>query len=118
MSRPVIDGVYLDETLTHAEMIALAEAFGGTRLYVPKQMTTKHRIAREIGFDGAKRLWDAFGEGMLTIPLLRDERAVFYRSNGLSFAQIARKLGLTEKGVAVMFKRLRDAGQSGRNSLV
>lgn len=99
-------------------MIALAEAFGGTRLYVPKFMTTKHRIARAIGFDGAKRLWDTFGEGALTIPLLREERAVFYRSTGLSFAQIARKLGLTEKGVSAMFKRMRDAAESGRNSLV
>lgn len=68
--------------------------------------------------NGAKRLWDAFGEGALTIPLLREERAVLCRSNGFSFAQIARKLGLTEKGVGVMFKRMKVEAGKGRNSAV
>lgn len=117
MSRPMLGGVFLDEILTHSEMIALAEAFGGTRLHVPRLMTTKHRIARAIGIDGAKRLWDAFGEGPVNVPLLREERAVAYRTNGDSFAKIARKLGLTEKGVAAMFKRMRDAAGNGSNSL-
>lgn len=117
MSRPMLGGVFLDEILTHAEMIVLAATLCGTRLHFPRLVTTKRRIARVIGIDGAKRLWDAFGEGPVVIPLLREERAVAYRTDGDSFAKIARKLGMTEKCVGVMFKRMRDATENGSNNL-
>jgi len=112
MSRQVIAGVYLDETLTHAEMIALAEAFGGVRLYIPKVMTSQHRIAKAIGIDGAKRLWKALGAGVVVVPIMREERAGYYRAKGESQAQIARKLGLSEKGVQRIFKRMKEASES------
>ena len=108
MSRPNVDGFFWDELLPRQELIALAEAFGGIRLHVPRTMTPTHHIAKAIGFDAAMRLWDALGEGAITVPLYRELRAVHYREKGFSYAQIARKLGITEKGVSAIFSRIRD----------
>jgi DNA-binding NarL/FixJ family response regulator len=93
-------------------LIALAEAFGGTRLYVPATLDDSHRIVRAIGPDAAQALCRQFGPATIRVPLAREPRAVRYRSEGLSNARIAARLGLTEGGVSGLFKRI-DGGRNG-----
>lgn len=99
-------GVELVGLIGEAATIALAEQFGGTRLYVPMRTKDTHPIARAIGRHAAVILCGHYGPSTIRIPLLREMRAKHYRNNGLSNAKIAVCLGLTESGVGTLFKRL------------
>lgn len=105
----------LTDVLSAMEVVALVEAFGGTRLYLPVQMTEEHRIAKAIGYEAAMKLWQALGSGPLRIPIARDLRARHYRAQGDSYAKIARKLGMTEPGVETLFKRVAQPDGERRN---
>lgn len=108
MRRPLTspdDGIELDTLLSNDEMVALAEAFGGTRLYIPLNPTRKHPIAVAIGLPAAQLLSAQLGCCTLRIPLFRNQRAAYYREKGLTTAMIARKLGMTESGVERLLKR-------------
>lgn len=90
-----------------AAMIALAEQFGGTRLYVPSRVGVSHPIACAIGSEAAEALRTYVGApGYVRVPLARELRATKYRGEGLSNGRIAVRLGLTEGGVVSLFKRL------------
>lgn len=84
-------------------LIALAESRGGTRLYVPADPAI---LTPAIGALAAARLADRYGGATLRAPLARERRARHYRAQGLSNADIARRLGLTETGVDKMFARM------------
>ena len=86
--------------------IRLAEAYGGTRLYVPARLADDHPIASAVGMSAASVLSKAFASSSIRVPLARDLRAEHYRQEGLSHARIAVRLGLTEGGVQSLFKRL------------
>lgn len=86
--------------------VALVEAFGGTRLYVPHTIADDHEIARAIGTAAALRLAQRYAPDTLRIPLAREFRARHYRAHGLSNAQIARKIGLGETAVNKIFARM------------
>lgn len=93
-----------------AATIQLAQAFGGTRLYVPQAMHAGHEIVQAIGPDAARRLAERFSPDVIRVPLARQLRAEHYRAQGSSYAEIARRLGITESGVDRMFSRLRSQG--------
>lgn len=103
-----MDGNDLVDVIGEAATIALAEEFAGTRLYVPAQVDGRHRITFAIGQKAADALCAQYGPAPIRVPLLRELRAEYHRMKGLSHAQIAVRLGLTEKGVAKLFKRLRE----------
>lgn len=92
----------LAEHLTEAERVILADAHGGTRVYVPATLRPSTKLVQAIGVDAARRLRDAIGPGIIKLPLERELRAKHYRAQGESYARIARRLGLTEAGVAEM----------------
>ncbi|MES2987657.1 MAG: hypothetical protein V4808_07110 [Pseudomonadota bacterium] len=96
----------LKSLLGEAAFVALAEAFGGTRLYVPHTIPADHEIARAIGIEAAARLSKRLAPDTIRMPLARELRARHYRAHNLSNAAIARKLGLTEGGVEKLFKRM------------
>lgn len=98
-------GPDLPSLIGEPALVRLAEAFGGTRLFVPTKMTDDHAIVAAIGLDAAFRLRDRLAPDYIRVPLARELRARHYRAQGLSNAQIARKLGVTEPGVNAMFKR-------------
>lgn len=83
----------------------LAEAFGGTRLYVPPHIPSDHPIIAAIGHDRAEALSIRFSPDYIRVPLARRIRAVRHRAAGLSNARIAVRLGMTETGVNRLFKR-------------
>lgn len=109
-SRP---GPELETLLGEVAFVRLAEAFGGTRLYVPTNITPDHEIAAAIGIDAAKALSARLAPDVIRVPLAREQRALHYRALGRSNAQIARSLGITETGVDRLFKRRPDAPAKG-----
>jgi hypothetical protein len=98
----------LRELLGDRDLIELLENTAGCRLYVSGIETLSVRVGEDI----AKKLHARFGGGnYVTMPLARELRARHYRSLGFSNAQIARRLGVTERGVEVLFRRLRTEDQ-------
>jgi transcriptional regulator GlxA family with amidase domain len=91
-----------------AAALALAEEFGGSRLYIPSMIEDGHRIAEAIGMPAARVLSARFAPDVVVVPLCRELRAAHYRGQGLSNGKIARRLGLTERGVERIFERLRE----------
>ncbi|WP_374410645.1 hypothetical protein [Novosphingobium colocasiae] len=92
--------------------VALAETFGGTRLYIPSSAKDGHPITRTIGREAARALCDKFGPAAIRVPLARELRARRYRAEGLSNARIAVRLGITEGGVRSLFKRISDGSDA------
>ena len=109
-SRP---GPELETLLGEAAFVRLAEAFGGTRLYVPTKMTAAHEIAQAIGLEAANILSARLAPDYIAVPLAREQRAMQYRAEGLSNAKIARNLGVTEKAIERLFQRRPDAPLKG-----
>lgn len=94
------------QSLSQQQMIAILESFGGTRLYLPKNVLPDHPLAMAIGVEAAMKLVDAIGHGSIRVPVGRDIRAAFYRANGDSYAKIAKRLGMSETGVARLIYRI------------
>lgn len=103
-SRP---GPELETLIGEDAFVALAEAFGGTRLFVPVKMDAEHTIAQAIGLPAARSLVARLAPDVIRVPLARELRARHYRAAGRSNAQIARALGITESGVDKLFARQR-----------
>ncbi|MFN3676183.1 MAG: hypothetical protein ACK4TC_09400 [Sphingomonas pseudosanguinis] len=108
-SRP---GPELVELIGEAAFVRLAEAFGGTRLYIPNKLTPDHEIVEAVGKDAAILLVERFAPDQLKVPLAREIRARHYRARGWSNTRIARALGITERGVERLFHRVPDDAKS------
>ena len=93
--------------------IALAEAFGGRRLYVPRKIDIEGEIAKAIGPDAANLLSERKSPDYIRVPLAREVRARHYRAAGLSNGAIATKLGMTETGVNHLFARMDGPPEKG-----
>ncbi|SDA39340.1 hypothetical protein [Mesorhizobium qingshengii] len=87
------------------DFLRLVEAFGGTRLYVPRSGDTTE-IAKHLGTAVATKLGNRYSGTYLRVPLAREQRARHYRGIGHSNADIARRLGMTETGVDKLFRRM------------
>ena len=94
-------------------LILLAETFGGLRLLVPMKMGATHPIARAVGLDAAKLLSDRYAPDYLDVPLAREERALQYRADGRTIAEIARLLGISGSGVERLLARARRKQDEG-----
>ena len=101
-----LDDAELVEVIGKGALVALAENFGGTRLYVPVRLKPESEIVAAIGVPAATKLSERFGPDVIRVPLAREYRAVHYRSQGYSNGRIAVKLGMTEPGVNRIFARL------------
>lgn len=97
--------------------VALTEAFGGRRLYVPRTIGSDHEIAAALGEKEASKLSGYYAGAQLRIPLARELRARHYRASGLSNGKIATKLGMTEGGVEKMFARMDSPPEKGSAQL-
>ncbi len=89
-----------------AALLRLLEQRGGTVVYVPgRSLSPNSGLGKELGLDdeACERLRgllssDTAGE-RVKIPLARAWRARVYRLDGLSYTQIALRLGVTERAV-------------------
>ena len=87
-------------------LIRLADAHGGIRLYVPSTSNVgRSQLIDTLGFDIVTKLARRYGGDGFTVPLVRDMRARRDRDQGLSNAQIARRLGIREDAVEKIFNR-------------
>ena len=84
--------------------VALANRFGGTRLYIPLKIGDDHEIALAIGREATTALQVRFSLATIRVPLLRNLRAKQMVMDGWSAARIAVRLGMTETGVARLLK--------------
>lgn len=105
MARCGDDRVDFADWLGETELVSLAEAFGGTRLYIPKTVFPDHPLAKAIGFDKAKQLSSELEGSLIRVPLMKGIRATYYRRQGLSHAKIALSLGMTETSVERLLKK-------------
>lgn len=65
-SRP---GPELVELIGEAAFVRLAEAFGGTRLYIPSKMPPDHPIVEAVGKDAAILLIERLAPDMIKVRL-------------------------------------------------
>ena len=100
---------HLRAVLGEEGFVLFCQALGGTRVYVPYKCRDENEIVEAIGRELADKLSRALAPATIRVPLARRERALHFRGvMGLSNAQIARKLGITEGGVNKLFARERD----------
>ncbi len=100
--------LHLKAILGEDGLANLAQALGGTRVYIPWNLHDDHDVVQAIGREPADKLSRALAPATIRVPLARVERAMYYRRQGLSDAKIALRLGITENGVAKLFKRQQD----------
>lgn len=88
-----------------AETLALVEAYGGTRLYIPSSINPEtHTLVGVIGLDAALKLAAEYSGNYLSVPVAREWRVVVYRSQKMSYTQIALKVGCCESQVYRILK--------------
>lgn len=92
--------------LSDDEFLTLVEEFGGQRVHVPRKYRANSRLAVTIGPQAAQRLIDEIGGGTWRVPVARDFLIKRYRESGMKRRDIARKLGLTENGLARAMARI------------
>lgn len=86
--------------LTPDQLLAFIEAFGGTRVYFAATPDACGRLVQVVGLDAARRLGHALAGSLLTVPLARHWRIRILRDGeGLSYRDIARRLGMSESAV-------------------
>lgn len=92
------------------DFLKLVERYGGTRLYVSG---AGRSLSRALGRAGAQALASRYQGSYIRVPLARSFRARTYRESGLSNAEIARRLGVTETGVDKIFARMDEKPAKG-----
>lgn len=92
--------------------LTLVELHGGTRLSVPKGANQGTRLAREIGLAAARAISAEYGGLMIKVPMAKPWRARIYRSRGMSYPAIARRLGTTEGRVWAWLNAARMTAQA------
>jgi len=96
---------HLRAILGEEGFVHFCQELGGTRVYIPYSLRDDNDIVCAVGLATAEKLSRALAPATIRVPLARRERALYFRSKGLSGAQIARKLGITETGVTKLFNR-------------
>ncbi len=90
-------------------LFRLLEWRGGTRLPVPIRPAGS-TIAAALGETTAAALVEHWGGLTLKVPIARLWRVQVHHAHGLSYAEIATRVGLTEAGV---WRMLRSSGLTG-----
>lgn len=96
---------HLHAVLGEVGFVHFCQALGGTRVYVPYKLRDENEIVKAVGRELADKLARAMAPCHIRVPLARRERALHFYMQGLSNAQIARKLGITETGVEKLLRR-------------
>lgn len=103
---------FLHDHLSEAEIIAIVEAFGGTRLYIPVAAKDDNHIVQAVGREAYQKLATAFAPDVIRVPLCREMRVLHYRSQGLSSGKIASRLCITEPSVNRIVARAKALGMA------
>ena len=102
--RPQADG--LPGVLGEIEAIAgadaalrIVESAGGTRIYIPTpgRLTADHRLVSILGLAAATEIAERLAGSVLEIPTARPVLAHRLFEGGATIAEVARRLGITER---------------------
>lgn len=104
--RPLTDELL--DLIGAKAMFDLVVSYGGTRLYVPRYRREATAEIEGLGTEASRSLAEAFGGLLIRVPLCREFKLVVYEGRGLSNAQIAVKLGITETGVGKIKRRVQN----------
>ena len=82
-------------------LLRLIEWRGGRRLYVPREPAAlaNRGLSAALGPGAAEVLAARFGGEYILVPLAKRWRARLYRGRGLSYGEIAVRLGCSESAV-------------------
>lgn len=92
--------------------IALCEAYGGRRLFVPATADGS-KLERAVGTGIAGKLVERYGRDYVPVPLAKERRALHYRAIGCTNGEIARRLGIAEASVNRIFRNAGDVPAKG-----
>lgn len=92
------------ELLGEGGALRLIELYGGTRLWVPLHLPGDHALTQQLGAAITARLIQYFGGSQIQVPMARRWRARIYHRRGMTYREMARRLGCTE---AAVYKALR-----------
>ena len=95
----------LVELLGVEPTLKLIEAYGGTRVGVPKAMPKEHRLRDLLGDSGFALLFQYFGGDEIVVPMARSWRFDIYAEQGLKPREIALKCGCTEAAYYIHRRR-------------
>lgn len=104
----------LTDAIGEPVALKLAKHFGGTRLYVPRQIGDHHPIGVALGRDDADRLAAWAGGGSIDVPKQAARRArvrQLHSGGSLTISQIALETSYTERHVYRLLSADRDASQ-------
>jgi hypothetical protein len=107
---------WLAEAIGESTALKLATHFGGTRLYVPRQIGDHHPICVALGRSGADRLAAWAGGGNVDVPkqAARRLRVRHLHSGGtLTVSQIALETSYSERHVYRLLQAEPDHDQPG-----
>lgn len=96
---PPAELAHLARHLSPAALLVLLQEHGGTRLYIPHQPSQASPVAQAVGHEGALALAAAMGGETLKVPLARHWRICCLHAQGLTYGQIAKRLGIGEGAV-------------------
>lgn len=108
---------------TPAVAMKIAERFGGTRIYLPRQPEAESDLARLIGLPAARALGKHYGGELVEVPrasavcrALRNNKIRQRRRSGTSVKELARDGAMTERQV----RRICNAGSqhTGQNKKI
>lgn len=104
--------------------VKLANAYGGTELYIPANMSAEHPIAQAIGHGQALLLSETYGNDYIDVPLghawrraVRNLAMVSARKRGESQSDVARQYGMTTRGVRMIERKCEADDEDGQIGL-
>lgn len=105
--RDLVEVIGLDAAL------AIVEARGGVRLYVPEAATVDHWLAGLIGLEALAALTEVYAREEIDVPrcagalrALREREIVAEAEAGASNAELARRHHYTERGIRKLRRRV------------
>ena len=100
--KPPANVRWLVQLVGRDAAMRLVEVHGGIELFVPKKIGPRSELVRRTQLDWhvLEKLAKSYGGERLKLPIARDWRIQVYRQrDGLSYSEIARKLGICTSAV-------------------
>lgn len=108
--KPPAEIAFVSDIIGAEATLKFVESFGGITIYIPHEAGEESPLVAAIGFAAAQLLASHLGGERVKVPLLKFWRIVVYRNQGLTYSEIARKVGTAE---GVVWQHLSRRGMTG-----
>ena len=124
--RPYLPGVLalIAEEISLDLAVRLAELKGGREIYIPKNPGPETSLARMVGLENARLLFQTLGNGKLLVPAGniggqtgRRQRVAMLLDQGVSHSDIAAKVDVHLRTVERVAASLRDPDRENQGDL-